>query len=111
MVETRELEKSEWAEMLERISRQLEEGNVMIEVDALGIGGQIEADHARLLGLSYDPKGDTVQMSLAGVEHMIQKPVTIYVAFEGTDLIALQVVDAAGAQHILNPEKPLALPA
>lgn len=110
-METRELAKGEWAAMLARISRQLGERSVMIEVDALGLGSQVEAEHAPLLGLSYDDRSDVVQMNVAGIEHLIHSPASIHVAFDGVRLVSLQVVDSDGTHHIINPESPLALPA
>ena len=106
MTETRELPREEWAELLEQISRHGAGRGVMVEVDALAIGAQMEAEHVALLGLSYDPKGDAVQVILPGLEHQIEKPVSIYVAYDGVAVTALEIVGADGAHHIVRPEKP-----
>ena len=106
MTKTRELPREEWAELLDKISRHGAGRDVMVEVDALAIGAQIEAEHVALLGLSYDPKDDAVQVMLPGIEHQIEKPVSIYVAYEGVAITAIEIVGTDGAHHIVRPEKP-----
>lgn len=110
MVKTRALPKEEWAELLERISREVAQRGVRVEVEGLDIGAQTEAEHAPLGGISYDPKGDTVQIIVEGAEHMIVRPRSIHAAIEGAGLAALEITDGDGVHHILRPETPLALP-
>src|SRR5262245_59562148 len=50
------LDKVELRELFARVSKQLKAQTVEVDVAALQLGDQIEADWVRLLGLSYDPR-------------------------------------------------------
>ncbi len=54
-----------------------------MEVASLKLGDRIEAEWLPLLGISYDPKNDLIDIALEGVDHMIHHPREIYVAESG----------------------------
>jgi hypothetical protein len=63
------------------------------------------------LGLSYDPKGDVLDVALEGLDHLIRSPRDIYVEDGGIGLGSLGIVDAAGTGHVVKLRDPVALPA
>ena len=107
----RKLEKSEWRSFFDGLSR-LRSGNLgEIEVVSPRLGDQVEAEWVPVQGLSYDPKDDVLAMDLENLEHLIWKPLEIYVDMEGLRLSSMAVVDAEGAKQILKLREPVALPA
>ena len=102
-MENRILERDEWKTALEDLWRKMEGREIRIEVEALNIGDQIEAEHVELRGLSYDPRDDVVQVWVGPLDHMIHHPQRIMLAVERGRLVAIDITDADGEQHIIRP--------
>ena len=98
----RKLDRAEWKKFFDVMSRLLEGRQAEIEV---------EADWLPLIGITYDPKGDIVEIALDGVDHIIEKPREIYADDTGVELNSLEIVDAAGDRQIVKLRDPLMLPA
>jgi Family of unknown function (DUF5335) len=64
-----------------------------------------------LLGISYDPKNDVIDIALEGLTHLIHEPREVYIEQDGSELSALEVVDAEGSRQIVVLKDPLMLPA
>jgi hypothetical protein len=107
----RKLERNEWKPFLEGISNVLGAKQAEVEILSLHLGDQVEAKWLPLLGLSYDPKGDVLDVALEGLDHLIRNPREIYVEDEGVGVGSLGIVDAAGVGHIVKLRDPVALPA
>jgi hypothetical protein len=80
---TRELEKTERRPFFDRVSRGLIGNRAEILIAAPNLGNQIEAEWLPLLGITYDPKDDILEIALEGLDHMIRKPRVIYVGDTG----------------------------
>lgn len=104
------LEKQKWQAYFDHMSRVLDGKRVEIEVDALAIGSQIEAEWLPLLGITYDPKDDIVEVALEGLDHMIHKPRDVFVDQNAVDLSSVEVIDNEDFRHIIKLRDPLMLP-
>jgi hypothetical protein len=108
----KKLEKSQWGTFFGRLANALLTGKrAEIEVASLKLGDQIEAEWLPLLGISYDPKDDILDIDLEGHDHQIRNPREIYVEAQGLELSSMEVIDADGTRHIITLRDPLALPA
>ena len=107
---TRTLEKSEWKSYGDGVSGLLAGKRAEISVNALGIGSQIQAEWAPLLGVTYDPKDDLFEIALDGLDHLIRQPRRISVLEGPHGLESIEIVDAEGNQHVVTLREPLALP-
>lgn len=109
---TKTLEKTAWQAYFDHVSKQLPAGSkrVEIEVDSLQIGGQIEAEWVPLLGISYDPKNDLVEVLVEGLDHLIHHPAEIHVDSGPLGLVTMEVVDQDDVRHIIKLRDPLMLP-
>jgi len=107
----RKLEKPEWHPFLEAVSKLLEAKEAEIEVASLDVGDQVVAEWLPLLGITYDPKDDIVEVALDGVDHIIHQPREIYVDNGAQALTSIEIVDANGVKQIVKLKDQLMLPA
>ena len=107
----KQLEKSQWRAYFGRMSKARVGKRAEIEVASLKLGDQIEAEWLPLLGISYDPKDDIIEIALEGVDHLIPKPREVYVEENGLELSSLEVIDAEGTHQIIVLKDPMMLPA
>ena len=70
----RRLERPEWRPFFDVISKLLEAKVAEVEVASLDLGDQTQAEWLPLLGITYDPRDDVVDIALDGLDHMIRKP-------------------------------------
>lgn len=105
------LEKDAWRPYFDNASKILPGKRAEIEIDSLAIGDQIEAEWLPLLGITYDPKSDVVEVVLEGLDHMIHHPREIYVDQEvGVGLKSMEVVDQDNVRQIVRLRDPVMLP-
>lgn len=107
----KQLEKSQWRAYFDRMSKALVGKRAEIEVASLQLGDRVMAEWVPLLGISYDPKDDIIEIALEGLDHLIQQPREAYVEENGPELSSLEVIAADGARHIVVLRDPLTLPA
>ena len=107
----RKLEKSKWRLFFDGISKLLEGKRAEIEVASLALGDQIEAEWLPLLGITYDPKNDILEIALDGLDHLISRPRKIYIDDSAGVLSSLEVIDGDGVSQIIQLREPLLLPA
>jgi hypothetical protein len=106
----RKLEKPEWRSFLDGVSKLLEAKEAEIEVDSLDLGEQVEAEWLPLIGITYDPKDDLVEVALEGVDHMIRKPSEIYLESDAGTLASIEIVGDDGVKQIVKFRDQLRLP-
>jgi hypothetical protein len=109
-VATRKLDKTEWQRFFDRTSGALVGKRAEIELASLALGNQIEAEWLPLLGITFDPKSDILEIALTGIDHMIPHPEQISVVMDGLRLTSLEVVDRDGLAQIVRLRDPLMLP-
>jgi hypothetical protein len=107
----RKLEKPEWRPFLDIVSKLLEAKEAEIVVASLDLGDQVVAEWLPLLGISYDPKDDIVEVALDGVDHLIRGPREIYLENGAEALTSIEIVDANDAKQIVKLKDKLMLPA
>lgn len=109
---TEKLEKTVWQPYLDHVSKQLGAGTkrAEIEVASLQIGDQIEAEWVPLLGISYDPNDDLVEVLVEGLDHLIHHPAEIWVDTGPGGLVSMEVIDKDDVRNIVKLRDPLMLP-
>jgi hypothetical protein len=111
---TRQLPRSEWKEYFDRFTQEhLRDDNpeaATVEVISPTLGDQFEVAAVRLLGLAYDPKSEAFEVLLEDVDHLIFRPVEIWVLEGQTGFIAtLEVVREDGTKEIIYVRRSGAL--
>ncbi|WP_456401547.1 DUF5335 domain-containing protein [Persephonella sp.] len=106
----RKLEKSEWENYFDSLSKKLGAKEVQIEIINEEIGDQIETWWQNLTGLSYDPKDNDFEVAAERHDHLIHNPVEIYVDEDVDGVKTVEVIQEDGTKHIIKLRSPAALP-
>ena len=69
---------------------------------SLKLGSQVQAEWVPLIGISYDPKDDVLEIALEGLDHLITNPTELYVDEGHTGFESLSVLDGDSNRHILR---------
>jgi hypothetical protein len=108
----RKIERHQWQGFCNALSRTLIGKRVEIEVAALSLGDQIEAEEVMpLRGFTYDHKNDVFEITSEGLDHLIHKPQAVWADIGPVGLTSIEVLDADGVQQIVKFSDPLMLPA
>ena len=107
-----QIDRAQWAPFLDGITNSLIGKRAEIEVVSLNLGDQIEAEWSPLIGITYDPKDDLIEIALDEVDHMLRSPRELFLDYAVGDVVAaIEIVDADGNRQIVKFRDPLALPA
>jgi hypothetical protein len=107
MTTTRQLPRTDWSEYFARFTheRGARSGKetVTIEVLSSEIGDQIEAREVPLVGITYDPRSNALDVLLKGVEHLAYEPSDIWLVEQddGT-LRTIEVVRGDGSKELVH---------
>jgi hypothetical protein len=105
------LEKAAWQPYFDRVSKLLGgTKRAEVEVVALNLGDQIEAEWLPLTGIVYDPKDDLIEVLLEDLDHLIYRPRQVFIDQEAVLLKSVEVIDESGVRQIIKLRDPLALP-
>lgn len=107
---TVKLDKEAWHTYFDRMSKLVVGKQAEIEVASLKLGAQIEAEWVPLLGITYDPKNDVVEVLLEGLDHLIRHPRDIYADQGPAGLTSVEVIDADDVREIIRLRDPIMLP-
>jgi len=86
----------EWATFFSRLDKEVEGKEIRIEVPGLAIGDQVLVNPAHLLGATYEPKQDfleILEISVKGMTHVVEQPQTISVEDNEGEIFAIEVID------------------
>lgn len=103
------LSKEAWRPFLDRVTRALEGKRAEVEIASLNLGDQIAAERLPIIGISYDPNDDIVEVALEGYDHLISAPREINVKRDDSEVTAIEIVDSQSLHHIVKLSDPLAL--
>ena len=107
---TQKIDKAEWRAFFDVLSRGLIGARGEIEVAALSLGDQIEAEWLPLFGITYDAKDDLIEVALEGIDHLLRHPQEVWADSGAGGLLSFEVIDAEGVSQIIKLREPLMLP-
>src|SRR5262245_41527331 len=106
----RAIQKAEWAAFCAAVSKALEGSQAEIEVASIDLGHQVEKQWAPLIGISYDPEDDVIDIALEEVDHIVNEPKELLAEIDNSSVSALQITDGDGRRHLVRLKDELLLP-
>ena len=106
-----QIERTQWGPFLDNLTGILVGKQAEIEVAALDLGDQIEAEWAPLIGMTYDKKDDLIEIALEPLDHLIRSPRALFVDEGVGGIVSIAIDDGDEHRHIVRLKDPLALPA
>lgn len=103
------INRSEYKNYFDYISKFIKDQQIELEVMGLDIGNQIESDWIPLEGITFHEKEDSLVIYTALLDHTIKSPIEIIVAEQGTAVKVLFIKDKEGHSHILQFRPPVML--
>jgi hypothetical protein len=101
-VSTRKLERTQWKGYFDKVSRHLDDYTTSMLVTGLDLGAQPEIEGLPLVGLTYDPDADTLDVIVPGLDHRIDHPRSIWVQEDDRGrLLSFAVTDDQGHEQIV----------
>ena len=108
----RTVPRSEWQQFFDQMSKALLLGKwAEVEVAAPDLGDQILAEWIPMIGVTYDPKEDLLDVALDRTDHLVYHPEEIVVEESAAGLSSIAVLSADGTRQIVRLKEPLKLPA
>jgi hypothetical protein len=90
----------------------LDASRAKIEVTFRNLGDQIEKERAPLIGITYDPKDDIIDIAPEDdVDHIANHPKELIADIDDVSINALQITDTDGRRHVVRLRGALMLPA
>lgn len=106
----RKLDRGEWDGLCLSVTRNCSGMQAMVEVMSVEFGCQPEVRRSPMLGMSYDPRNDVLELLIGDLDHLIRAPRELYVDDAPLGRMALQIVDAGGVRQIVTFQYPPMLP-
>jgi hypothetical protein len=104
------LARESWHRFLEDFTRTVRGSTAGVEILSCELGDQRLAENAPLLGLSYDERGDILEIELENVGHRVLHPTALAIERLADGLTAIEIVGGDGARTLIRLKKPLLLP-
>jgi hypothetical protein len=103
------LPKDEWKPFCERFSKALTGAvSVELEVVSLSIGDRLLSRWVPLVGIAYDPRADSFEIALPGVDHTIAHPQAVSIDETTRGIVAIEITASEGRGEILKLREPFA---
>jgi hypothetical protein len=105
----RRIDKSGWRVYCDRLSKELVGSLWETATASLVLNHEVVAEWVPLLGITYEPQTDVLEITLRDLDHRVRRPQILY-ADEGPRGVAgLEIIDVDGLRHTLTLSKPLKL--
>src|SRR6185503_13512728 len=115
-IETRRVPTDQLEQLFTHFTRNflIRESTNSVDVEVLGAdsGDQFEAEGAKIFGITFDPKANSVEFELDGGDHRIINPKEVWVAEEPDGFIkAVEVVRDDGTREVARVKRGAVAPA
>lgn len=104
---TRNLAPEQWKPYFEEIHRRMRGHAAYVDASGLRLAHVAPGDWLPLLGITYDQKGDLLDVTTEDVDHCILHPREIRVQDDADGLERVEVFDADGEQQVIRLREPI----
>jgi hypothetical protein len=106
----RQLARDDWHAFLEELTRTVRGRQTSVEIGSADLGGQRLVENVPLLGLSYDTRGDIIEIEFEAIGHRIVAPAALYIDRMADGVVGLEIVGKDEEKTVLRLKQPLLLP-
>jgi hypothetical protein len=96
------LSKADWPAYFSRLGKAVEGRTIKIEVLGEALGDQILVRSASLIGATYEPKEDALEISVKGMTHVVDRPQKVSVQDDNGKILAIEVVDVGDRHQLMT---------
>lgn len=96
------LAKVDWPGYFSRLAKAVEGRTIRIEVFGETLGDQILVRSASLLGATYEPKEDALEISVKGMTHIVDRPQKISVQDDNGRILTIEVIDFGDRHQLMT---------
>ena len=107
MATLRTIPRHEWRTFFDQMSKALLGKRAEVEVASLDLGDHVIAEWIPMVGITYEPNGDVLDVALDGPNHLIRKPQQIAVDETPAGISSVAVTSADGTSHIIRLKSPV----
>lgn len=108
---TKQIPRDEWQRYFDQLARRHLRGDTQtasLELVSAELGDQLEETTAPLVGLSYDPKSEALEVILADRDHLVFRPAEIWVVEEDDGFVsALEVIYDDGTHEVMQIQRSM----
>lgn len=101
-----QLARDDWSTYFDDLSKRFADDDrpeyAEIRVLSMEDGAQPETSWLPLNGLTYDRKGDLLEVFVEGMDHLVYHPQEIYVDEDAGELSSLEIVRTDGTKEIIE---------
>lgn len=105
-----ELARDAWHPFFEDLTRIVRGRQTGVEIASADLGDQKLVENLPLLGISFDTRGDRLEIEFESIGHRIAGPFAVFVDQAADGVIGIEVEAAGGERTILRLKEPLLLP-
>ena len=105
----RTIDKSGWRAYCDRLSKDLVGSLWETATASLVVNHEVVAQWVPLLGITYEPQTDVLEITLRDLDHRVRRPQILYVDQGPRGVAGLEIIAADGLRHTLTLSKPLKL--
>ena len=87
----RQLDRDEWHDFLENLTRTVRGRQTAVEIASADFGDQRLVENVPLLGLSYDTRGDMLEVEFETIGHRVLKPTALFVDQPPAGMIGIEL--------------------
>ncbi|EPE96826.1 DUF5335 family protein [Rhizobium grahamii] len=96
------LPKSDWPAYFSELHKEVEGKEVKIEILGQTLGDQVLVRSAKLIGATYEPKEDALEISVKGITHVVDRPQKISILQENGSIVAIDVIDIGDRHQLMT---------
>jgi hypothetical protein len=99
---SRFLHKDEWQPFFQGLADTLHGRQTRVTITGPGFGDQVVAGTVAMVGITYEPKTNLLDICAEGMDHLIRNPQKIIIEESGGNLASIQVIDGEGMHQLIS---------
>lgn len=96
------IDKAEWADFFSSLCRCVNGMLVGVETHSVGSRGGVRSEWLPLVGISYNPEDNILEITLQGLHHTIENLREVWVDAEAGEFLGFEVISSEGGRQMVH---------